>query len=162
MEIGSKFLAAILVWPSFPLLHTPQEIPTNLSLRNSCLLLKASTGFKFPESGALLPSDVLKAPVIHFLTRPQSNASHEELLGRSWHKGGHGDTRPLQEVTEPQTFLQAPRQAPGQRCHRGRISLRRIQFVLSQTPLHSKASGLISVPVLMSSSVPLISRAPSH
>lgn len=128
-------------------------------------------GFKFPDSGAFLPSGVLRVTAIHFPNRLQSNTSPRERPVRWWHKGERGGMNPVcrlgtyvlcRAVTEPQTIFQAPRQAPGQECHRGRNSLQKLPFLLSQTPLHARASGLVSVPVLVSSSAPLISRSPSH
>jgi len=70
-------------------------------------------------------------------------------------------------VTEPQTnssagIFEAPRQTPVQECHKGRNFLQKLQFLLSQTPFHSRPAGLVSVPVLITSSAPLISRFPSH
>lgn len=145
--------------PSPP--STEETPAANLSLGNSCSLLKAS--------GAFLPSNVLSVMATHFLLKHQSKAPKSYQWDSSTRR--RGGMNPAcrawtdvlcKVVTEPQTIFQAPRQAPGQECHRGRNCLQELQFFLSQTPLHSRASGLVSMPVLVCSSAPLTSRSPSR
>lgn len=73
-----------------------------------------------------------------------------------------GDRCPLQGSNRAPNNFSGSQTSSRAACHRGRNSLAELQFLLSQTPLHSRASGLISVPVLLFSSAPLISRSPTH